>query len=217
MKRWTVAVLAVCGLAVLLSVTTAAARRDREPTNLLDAMESGKVDAVFYGNGDQSVRGRVRRSPFGPEQIYVAPGTQFWAQQPRQGQDLQGMTTLGWVPIDLSHRSFAYVEIPTACTNYDLPAPGNHDRMYAVCCPDPRMAVLSEHIGRANPERPVAQLAVWAVANNPEWSEVAGWVEGHAVAQTREGRAGLVEQYRQRAADLLHTTGFDPNGFRMFR
>jgi late competence protein required for DNA uptake (superfamily II DNA/RNA helicase) len=42
-------------------------------------------------------------------------------------------------------------------------------------------------------------------------------VEGHVVAETQEKRAELVQQYRQRAADLLHTTGFDPSGFRMFR
>ena len=212
MRRMTVALMAL-GVLIALAALPAAAERSSAPMDLLDALGTGRVDAVFYGNGDQSVRGRIRRSAFGPEQLYVAPGTQFWAQ--RDG--LQGMTTLGWIPIDLARNSIAYVDIPTACTNYALPAPTPYDRMNVVCCPEPRMAALAEYVGRVNPPQPVAQIAVWAVANNPEWSEIAGLVEVHAIGETPEERAATVATWRQQAASLMQTAGLNPRNYRVFR
>lgn len=195
---------------VLLAGTGALARET--PVNLLDALESGQVEAVFYGNGDESVRGRIRRTPYGPETLYVAPGTQFWAQQP----GLQGMTTLGWVPIDLSRRAIAYVEIPTACTNYDRPAPTPYHRMIPTRCPDVRMAALSEYVGQARPPREVAQLAVWAVANDPSWEEIADHVRARVAGVPPEEQAAIIEAYRAEAARLLSAVGLWPGQFRMF-
>ncbi len=215
MTRRTALLLSVLGAVVLLTALPALAEREPQPMDILDALATGQVDAVFYGNGDSSVTGRVRRGAFGPERLYVAPGTQFWAQA--DGDSLQGMTTLGWVPIDLSRRPYAYVEIPTACTNYNRPAPTRYDRMIAVCCPDRRMAVLSEYIGRVHPSRPAAQLAVWAIANNPQWSEVAGYVEGHVEGGTPEARAERVDAIRSEAAALMRQAGFTPSRFRVFQ
>ncbi|MGD9497450.1 MAG: hypothetical protein AB7Y46_14210 [Armatimonadota bacterium] len=199
--------------AAALLVLGAVVAADQGPMSLLDAIQSGRVEAVFYGNGDQSVRGRIRPGPASPEQLYVEPGTQFWSQQP----GLQGMTTLGWVPIDLSRRNIAYVEIPTACTNHDRPAPTSAHRMVPVACPDVRMAALSEQIARARPARAVAQLAVWAVANDPTWADVQAHVAARVEAQSPEELAGVVESYRLQAAQLLWQAGIDPSLFRVFR
>ena len=206
MRVWTAMVCAMLGLLV------AGVALAGEPMELLAAINQGKIDASFYGNGDQSVRGRIRPSAFGPDQVYVAPGTQFWAQQ----GGLQGMTTLGWVPIDLRNRPFAFVDIPVACTNYDLPAPSRWDRMIPYCCPSPRMAALSETVGKVIPPRPVAQLAVWAVANNPAWAQVEGYAQGHAEGEDQEALAQAVAGLRAQAAALLATAGIDPSEYRMF-
>ncbi len=210
MKR-TGIMVAVCALA-LLAVAAAVQARDNTPMELMDALATGQVEAVFYGNGDRSVTGRIRRSAFGPEQIMVEPGTQFWAQQ----EGLQGMTTLGWVPIDLSRRAVAYFEVPTACTNLELPAPTRYNRMVPVRCPEPRMAAVTAEIGRSMPPRAVAQLAVWAIANNPTWAAVVEYAEGMADADTDEERAAIAQGYRLRAAQLLWQVGIDPAEYRMF-
>ncbi len=210
MMRSTV-MIAACVVA-LSTLGPAAQARDRPPMELLDALATGQVEAVFYGNGDQSVTGRIRRSAFGPEQIVIEPGTQFWAQQ----DGLQGMTTLGWVPIDLSRRAVAYFQVPTACTNLDLPAPTRYHRMAPVPCPDPRMAALTQEIDRAAPSRPAAQLAVWAIANDPTWDEVVGYAEGMASANRDEERARIAAAYRLQAAELLWQAGIDPTQYRMF-
>ncbi len=199
--------------AVLLVLGEVATIADQAPMGLLDALATGQVEAVFYGNGDQSVRGRIRRSPFGPQRIIVEPGTQFQAQQP----GLQGMTTVGWVPIDLSRRAVAYVDIPTACTNYNLPAPTRQHRMIAVPPPAPEMVVLTEYIARVNPPRAVAQLAVWAIANNPHWEAVAGYVK-QQVSATDEGEQDrLATLCRRQAAQLLWECGLNPARFAMFQ
>ncbi len=204
--------------AALLVLTAAVSPAADAPMELLDALATGQVDAGFYGNGDQSVTGRLRRGAFGPEQLYVEPGTQFWAQFEETGQQQrQGMTTIGRVPIDLSRRAIAYIESPTACTNYDLPAPTRYDRMTPVRCPDPRMAALTDQIGRVGAPRPAAQLAVWAIANDPAWDDVVGQAERYADADSDEARAEIVEGYRQQAAHLLWQVGLDPTGLRMFR
>ncbi|MGC9320540.1 MAG: hypothetical protein ACP5KN_21075 [Armatimonadota bacterium] len=217
MNRHTLIGVMLLGAVALASALPAFGARRTEPMELLEALESGAVEGVFYGNGDQSVRGRLRSGAFGPDEVYVAPGTQFWAQQIEGQQQRQGMTTIGWVPIDLSRRGYAYVEIPTACTNYDRPAPTRYDRMSPVPCPDRRMALLSEHIGRARPSRAAAQLAIWAIANNPAWSKIEGHVERYVKADTEKERAKAVAAYRAEAAQLLRAAGFDPVDFRMFR
>ncbi|MEA3403066.1 MAG: hypothetical protein U9R79_17625 [Armatimonadota bacterium] len=215
-RRMLIGVMMLGTLAVASALPALGTRRT-EPMELLEALDSGTVEAVFYGNGDQSVRGRLRRGAFGPDEVYVAPGTQFWAQQIQGQQQRQGMTTIGWVPIDLSRRAYAYVEIPTACTNYNRPAPTRYDRMVPVPCPDRRMAAVSEYVGRVRPSRPAAQLAVWAIANDPPWDEVAEYLEDHAEGDTEQERAEVVAAYRAEAAALMRRAGFDPASFRIFR
>ncbi|MFW5868573.1 MAG: hypothetical protein ACOCX2_12190, partial [Armatimonadota bacterium] len=107
--------------------------------------------------------------------------------------------------------------IPTACTNYDLPAPTSRDRMNPVCCPEPRMAALAEQVGRAHPPQTVAQIAVWAIANNPPWDEIAGLVEADVEAETPEELTETAEAYRLQAADLVRSAGVNPGNYRMFR
>lgn len=212
MRRMTVAMM-MLGALMVLGAPPAGAERDPAPMDLLDALGTGQVEATFYGNGDESVRGRVRRTAFGPEKVLISPGTQFWAQ--REG--LQGMTTLGWVPVDLTRSHVEYVTIPTACTNYDMPAPTTHDRMHPVCCPEPRMAALAEQAGRAHLPQTVAQIAVWAIANNPRWDEISGQVEADGNAETPEERAEQAELWRQQAAQLMRDAGINPRNYRVFR
>ena len=183
-----------------------------EPMELLAALREGKVQATFYGNGDESVRGRIRATGNQPDQVYVQPGTQFWAQQ----EGTQGMTTLGLVPIDLRGRRYVYVTIPTACTNYDLPAPGRWDGMIPHPCPSRTMTLLSTTVGKLQPLRGVVQLAVWAVANNPTWEQVVGYVQGRAGGETDEENAANALAMRGLAAQLLADAGVDPSAFRMF-
>ena len=183
-----------------------------EPMELLAALREGKVEATFYGNGDESVRGRIRATGNQPDQVYVEPGTQFWAQQ----DGLQGMTTLGFVPIDLRGRRYVYVTIPAACTNYDLPAPGRWDRMSAHPSPSREMVLLSTAVGDLQPPRGVVQIAVWAVANNPTWEQVVGYAQGRAGGDTDEELAANALAMRGLAAQLLANAGVDPSAFRMF-
>jgi hypothetical protein len=198
---------------VLVVVVGEAWGVQQQPMDLLQALQQGRVEAVFYGNGDQSVRGRIRGSPFGPNQLYVPPGTQFWAQQP----GFQGMTTLGYVPIDLQTRPIAYVQIPTACTNLNLPAPTPYHIMVPTPCPDARMAALCHTIGRTRVDRASVQLAVWAVANDPAWEDVAGYAESHVRGEDEEAVAEAVAGLRETAAALLTAAGLEPTRFVMFQ
>ena len=213
MLRRTAAAMIVCGMLVVLAGSPADAQRQQAPMDLLDAMATGQVDATFYGNGDQSVIGHIRRGSFGPQVVQVAPGTQFQGQQP----GVQGMGTLGSTEIDLSRRRFAQVQIPTACTDYDLPAPTRAHRMIPGPPLDGRMVALSETVAYVRPSREVAQIAVWAIANNPEWSEIEEWAQERARTGDEERRAEIAATYRQQAAQLVYAAGMNPLAYQMFR
>ncbi|MCD6361250.1 MAG: hypothetical protein J7M38_10330 [Armatimonadetes bacterium] len=204
--------IATCLIAGLLAMSVYDIAAAAEPMDLIAAIQQGKIQAEFYGNGDQSVRGRIRTRPFGPDEVYVQPGTQFWAQQ----EGLQGMTTVGWVPIDLRNRRFVFVDIPTACTNYNLPAPTRWTRMIPHPCPSPAMAALTETAGTLKPRQAVIQLAVWAIANNPSWEKIVGLAEARAEGDTDEERAADALVMRRQAAELLAAAGVAPEQFRMF-
>ncbi len=180
--------------------------------DLLAALDRGQIWAQFRGAGPDAVQGMVGRTTYGPSNVSIGPGTQFWGQ--RGG--VQGMTTLGAVNIDLSGQRMARVRIPVACTNIGLRTPTPTDVMVAAPCPDQRMRRLAGVIARRQPPHPAAQLAVWAVANNPpEWQidrylrEVVGPGQP-AVARKREELVVSAEK-------LLRAAGLSPIEFRMFR
>ncbi len=180
--------------------------------DLLVSLERGEVWAQFRGAGDAAIEGVVGRSPYGPRSLNISPGTQFWGQRP----GIQGMTTLGSVNIDLSQRRLASVRIPAACTNIGLRTPTPADIMVPAACPDRRMARLTQVIASRRPPHPAAQLAVWAVANNPAPWQIHRYL--HEVVSPEQPDA---EAKRQKllstAENLLREAGLRSGQFRMFR
>lgn len=205
--------LMICGALAMLAAAPADAQRRGQSMELLEAMETGRIQAEFYGNGDQSVRGRITRGSFGPEIVQFEPGTQFEPTTPGR----QGMGTLGSVEVDMSRSRVAWVEIPTACTDYDLPAPTPMHRMIPGPPLSREMVVLSDTVAYLQPAREVAQIAVWAVVNDPPWSEITEWVEERAGTGDARERAQIAENYRRQAARVIWEAGINPAGYQMFR
>jgi len=174
-------------------------------------LERGEVWAQGWGAGDAAVEGMIGRSAYGPRSVSIAPGTQFWSQ--RQG--VQGMTTIGSLHIDLSRQWAAKVHIPAACTNIGLRTPTAVDRMVIASCPDRRMARLTQVIASRRPPQPAAQLAVWAVANNPAPAQIDRYL--HEVVNSGQPEAVNKRQGLMiTAASLLREAGLAPDEFRMF-
>lgn len=199
------------GLVVVVGILAATGAYADQGTDLLAALESGQVWAQFWGAGPTAVQGMVGRSPYGPRGLTVAPGTQFWGQ--RRG--VQGMTTFGSVPIDLSQRRFAYVRIPAACTNIGLRTPTPADVMIAAACPDTRMARLTQVIAKRKPPHPAVQLAVWAVANNPSRGMIDRYLHETITGQQPSAVAER-DKLVITAENLLREAGLKPGEFRMF-
>ena len=199
----------VASIGVLMTLATTC---PAQAVDLLAALESGQVWAQFWGAGPTAVQGTVGRSPYGPQSVTVSPGTQFWGQ--RQG--VQGMSTWGSVPIDLSEQRIAHVRIPAACTNIGLRTPTPADRMVPARCPDMRMARLATVIGKRKPSHPAAQLAVWAVANNPPRGAIDQYLHDTVSAQ-QPGATMKREKLVSTAVSLLREAGLSPSQFRMFQ
>ncbi|MFP3903277.1 MAG: hypothetical protein ACLFWB_03430 [Armatimonadota bacterium] len=201
-------------IVICLFVLTAAAV-SASTMNLLDALNDGAVRADFRGTGDTGVDAIIERAAGGPDYVTVSPGTQFWAQ--RGG--LQGQTTLGWVPIDVGADGIAHVQIPTACTNINLPAPTPDDAMWPEPAPSGDMMRLCSIIRPENHNPQVAQLAVWAVANDPSRQQLASH-ERDMITDEEASAAEREEAFDtllRSAAALLKKAGLQPRKFRMFR
>lgn len=205
-----------CGkgaVAVLLAtwMASSTAQGQGGAVDLLSALQAGQVWAEFRGAGDTAVTGVVGRNGPGPQQLIVPSGTQFLAQRP----GVQGMSVIGSVPIDLGEQHIASVYIPTACTNIGLATPTTDDIMFAAACPDERLARLAVVLDKAGAPHPATQLAVWAVANNPQ-----PWLIQMYLRQVCPGESPDAAQARGQllmtAAELLAEAGLDPSQFAMF-
>ncbi len=184
---------------------------EQGPVDLLVALESGQVWAQFRGAGPTALQGTVGRSPYGPANLSVTPGTQFQSQRP----GVQGMTTFGSLNIDLSQRRIASIRIPAACTNIGLRTPTPADMMIPTACPNRRMARLTRVIARRKPPHPAAQLAVWAVANNPGRWQIEGYLR-EAANPNGPGAVSKRDKLITTAESLLREAGLRPSTFRMF-
>jgi len=194
--------LLACGLSAPAIAATA---------DLIDALEDCAVWAEFRGTGDMGVDAVIGRNPGGPGHVVVAPGTQFWAQSGGR----QGMSTIGWVPIDLTRTAVARLTIPTACTNISRLAPEPRHAMYAVRCPDDRMRVLDLE----KDDSGAVQLAVWAIANDPPLRTLSRHWQSIIEAEITDDAMLQSEQRRllDEAWALLQRANLAPEGFRMFR
>ena len=208
-----IGVLSVLTVTLLICTLHTSARA--ATIDLLQALDEGTVWAEFRGTGEISVDAVIGRNPGGPSFVTIAPGTQFWAQAPRR----QGMTTLGWVPIDLSRQSVASLRIPTACTNINLRAPTADDEMVPTPPPNARLARLCGVVSPAEDGIHAMQVAVWAVANNPPRHAI----ERQAIhmldseATDDSARQALFDAILSDAAALLTRAGIDPKTYRMYR
>ena len=198
--------LLACGLSAPAISATA---------DLIDALEDGAIWAEFRGTGDMGVDAVIGRNPGGPSHVVVAPGTQFWAQSGGR----QGMSTIGWVPIDLTQTAVARLTIPTACTNISRLAPEPRHAMYAVRCPDERMRVLCSRVDLEKDDPGAVQLAVWAIANDPPLRTLSRHWQSIIEAEITDDAVLQSEQRHllDEAWALLQRANLAPEGFRMFR
>lgn len=181
------------------------------PVNLLEGLRDGTLWAEFRGTGGASVSGVIGAPPGGPRLVQIPSGTQFQAQLPGR----QGMSALGSLHIDLGEQRLAQVIVPTACTNLGWAEPTPDDVLVPLPCPDVRLARLAAVLDLHPTSQPVAQLAVWALSDNPPLALVQPYLvqqaPGFDLAAYAERRA-IVQQ----AAQLLGAAGLEPAGFRMF-
>ena len=194
--------IAIALLVAALSCWGEAAR----VVELRAGLASGELWAKLHGAGDSQVAGVIGRTGTEPIIAQLNPGTQYQAQLGGR----QGQLGLGALSVDLTTTAVAQVVIPTACTNLGLPEPTPKDVMMPVACPDAHLVRLASLPQTQTAPHAAAQLAVWAITDNPRASGVRGYLREMAAAGTPDELAGTARQ-------LLAACGLDPRGFRMFR
>ena len=200
----------VCAMVVI--VLTALSLSYAEEVDLLQALQRGDVWAQFRGWGQGAVRGTIGRSAYGPQQLSIGPGTQFQAQ--RRG--VQGMMTLGQTRVDLRGQSLAQVTIPAVCMNLGWRTPTAADVMVLARRPNTRLASVAAAASRRRAAPPVAQLATWAVANNPPRAGIERYLN-EVVAGVQAPPQLEKSRLLRQAADLLRAAKLKPGEFRMFQ
>ena len=180
--------------------------------DLFSGIRSGVLQAEFRGAGDNFVTGTVRSTNPQLTQMYVPPGTQFQGQVPGR----QGMNTLQPQRLGLNPGGETKVTILTACTDIGLPAPTASDVLIPMPCPDERIARLAAVVEAHSPSPEVAQIAVWAIANNPPSAALRVFMDRVAPGAppvAEPTRRGLMNA----AATLLRDAGLEPASFAMFQ
>jgi hypothetical protein len=200
------------------------------------------VRAEFRGNGEESVVGRIWAAPGGPQEITIAPGTQFWAQLAgpggggfgqigggRGGGGLrgggigqigggrQGMGALGQNTVPFGGDRYAEVRLPTACTDLGLPAPTRRDIMVPAPCPDVRVAAVAALYGQPGVHPAAVQVAIWALTDDPSRAALSPYLT--RVVKS-EGKVGLPigpEAVLAAAAEVLGKAGIGTQAFAAFR
>ncbi len=211
--RHSILALAVISALVIAAAQPALAQLGR--MDLLTALDLDLVRAEFRGNGESSVVGQLWRGPNGPQQLTVDPGTQFWAQLGGR----QGMGTLGQNTIDFGGGRMAQVSIPTACTNIGLPAPTRRDIMVPSACPDPRVARIASMAGTEAVAPAAAQVAIWAVANDPPRRPIESYLKKavKALKKADPDTEATTESILAEAATLLRRAEVSPDAFQLFK
>lgn len=210
---------------LLLAAVAAGAAVD-----LLTALDSGLIAAQFRGAGGDRVMGTIERLTPQPLEVVIQPGTQFYAQfggfgggfGPGRGgigqRGIQGMSTFGLTPVDLRSKSVAFVRVPTCCTDFGLREPGPDDVLVPGPPREPQIAKVAAVAARERTEHNVAQLAIWAVANNiPKWA-ARKYVRslGYSNASKQEVRQ-RTEELTKMASGLVERAGLDVNRYRLFK
>jgi hypothetical protein len=205
--------LAVISVLTTIAVQPAVAQLGR--MDLLTALDLDLLRAEFRGNGESSVVGQLWRAPNGPQQVTVDPGTQFWAQLGGR----QGMGTLGQNTIDFGSGRMAQVSIPTACTNIGLPAPTRRDIMVPSPCPDPRVARIASMAGTKGVAPAAAQVAIWAVANDPPRRPIESYLKKvvKALKKADSDAEVTADSILTEAATLLRRAEVSPEAFQLFK
>ena len=179
--------------------------------NLLEGLRDGRLIAEFHGAGGSSVSGILGNREPGPVMVQIPSGTQFQAQLPGR----QGMSTLGSLKVPLQPGQLASVNIPTACTALGLPEPTAEDVMIPRPCPDARLARLAAALDARPVPQAAAQVAVWALSDNPPLMLVQPYLNDQAPGFDLAAYAARRELVQQAAA-LLGAAGLEPRQFRMF-
>lgn len=180
--------------------------------DLFTGLKTGVLQAEFRGAGDSSVTGTIRSTNPQLTQLYIPGGSQFQGQQPGR----QGMNSYQPQRFGLNSTGETKITVRTACTDIFLPAPTASDVMLPMPCPDERLARLASVVDARSAPQEAAQIAVWAIANNPPAAGLRDYLQRVApgvpvVADTK--KRALMDT----AASLLRDAGLDPAAFAMFQ
>jgi hypothetical protein len=226
---------------MVLSVAVLAVHSAAQRTDIFTALREGTVRAEFRGNGDSSVLGTIERLPGGPTEVVIPAGATFRVAQfggmgpggfeyggglgqtpGRFGQygqfgggGRQGMmgsrSTMGRLGLSNTVR----LTLSALCMDYNKPAPTPNDVMVILPPTNAVLGRLAQVLDTHQPAHPAAQLAVWAVANDPPPA-----VAQRYLLEIIPGAGTVLASQRREimnlAQSLLSAAGLQPTSFRMF-
>ncbi len=189
-------------------------RRDAIALDLEDLLQAGAVTVTARGSGLGYVLVIVERQHSSPMRIAIPAGTYFAAT----GRHQDMVTTKRYV-VDLTERASETISVHAACAQFSAAIPDSADGfIIAPHGATPELRRLAEVIDARSPSSRAAQVAVWALTDDPSRSELDG--------RSRSVPVGSIGSFGQPAADdedlrearaLLEAAGIPPSGRRLFR
>ncbi|MCC7492744.1 MAG: hypothetical protein IT204_10370 [Fimbriimonadaceae bacterium] len=178
-----------------------------EEITVYEAQQRGLVTARVTGSGLGEVRLSLTRTTNRRLRVIVPAGAYFVCQ----GGGAQNMVGGRQTTVDLVGSATASLSVPASCANMHLDTP-NWSTSFAIR-PSPEgseLARLMEVIGREQPSEVVAQVAVWAVTDNPTRAELM------STYVTNFGGPAASQADLNAAAQLLRKAGIEPTGKHLF-
>jgi len=209
MRHLGVKVILISAIAVL---AVASFGQQQTSVDLFTALRSGQISAEFRGAGESAVTGTIRSTDTRLSQLTIPPGTQFQGQIPGR----QGMNSVQPQRFGLNPSGETKITIATACTDLGLPSPTLADIMNPMPCPDQRLSRIAGVVSARSVPAEVAQIAVWAIANNPPPGALQVYL-GRVVTGVPVVAEPKRRELMGAVANLLTNAGLDPGSFLMFQ
>ncbi len=174
--------------------------------SLIDALDTGAVEAKGTGSGLESMRVSITSKSSDRLQIKVLPGTVFGASS----RSVQSMVARDETSLSLAPGETRSVVVDVACINMHLGTPGAADT-FSVHSPESEdlLTILQNPNIRRYTFR-VQQFAIWTISDNPTRGGYVGLGTGFT-------GSGPSDDEIQQIRDIFTAAGVSPAKYRALR
>jgi len=186
------------------SKTIAEWEHDIAGREVVEALESKRVEVEVTGSGIRDVSMKIRRLVDHPVKVTIPIGSYFVC-----GGSSQNMIGRQEKTITLNDSAWQTIFIPSACANSSLPIPGSSDRFTVQALPrQAELKQLMSVLDEASVPFDVEQAAIWIVTDDAGYADL-GVLVSRPAFQAFGGTRVINEDEAAKAMKLCDEAGIE--------